>query len=630
MALRIEDYALLSDLASCALVGNDGSIDWLTFPRVDSGACFAALLGDADNGRWKLAPSIEIERVERRYRDSSLVLETVFHTAQGSVAVIDCMPPHDDRHDLVRVVEGRSGSVPMEMALTIRFDYGSVVPWVRKTPGGIEAIGGPDALRLATSIPLKGRDLSTVAEFEVREGERVPFSLGWYVSTERSPQPVDALTAIAETEAWWTDWAQACTYDSDYRDEVMRSLTVLKGLTHAATGGLLAAATTSLPEEIGGSRNWDYRYCWLRDATFSLMALQSAGFLSEAEAWRDWLLRAVAGHPGQLQIMYGPAGERRLTEQEIDWLGGYEGSKPVRIGNAAHDQFQLDVYGEVLDALYQGQRDGEPFSANTQSLFRNLVRYVAENWQEPDDGLWEVRGGRRHFTHSKVMAWVAVDRAIASIDEFGDDAEVLASHAWDRAGGHDHLLADGELKRWKQLRSDIKADVLANGVDDNGAFVQSYGSKEYDASLLLVPLVGFLPPDDRRVAATVAAIEENLLEDGLVRRYLTESAGDGVPGSEGVFLMCSFWLADNYALAGRLEDATKLFERLLSLANDVGLLAEEYDPTAKRMLGNFPQAFSHVSLINTAGNLCAARQRADASVETFPGASHRRGTHRAP
>lgn len=629
MALRIEDYALLSDLASCALVGSDGSIDWLTFPRFDSGACFAALLGDERNGRWKLAPSGEVERVERKYRDSSLVLETVFHTAQGSVAVIDCMPPHDDRHDLVRVVEGRSGSVPMRMDLTIRFDYGSVVPWVRKAPGGIEAIGGPDALRLATSVELTGHELSTVAEFEVREGERVPFSLGCYTSTDRSPQPVDALTAIAETEAWWSNWASACTYEGDYRDEVMRSLVVLKGLTHEATGGLLAAATTSLPEEIGGSRNWDYRYCWLRDATFSLMALQSAGFLTEAEAWRDWLLRAVAGHPGQLQIMYGPAGERRLTEQELDWLDGYEGSKPVRVGNAAHEQFQLDVYGEVLDALYQGQRDGEPFSVNTRSLLRNLVRYVAEHWDEPDDGLWEVRGGRRHFTHSKVMAWVAVDRAIASIEEFGEGTVVSSDRALGRDGNDAHLLADGELEQWRKLRSRIKKDVLANGVDAQGAFVQSYGSNQYDASLLLVPLVGFLPPDDRRVLATIAAIEEHLVDDGFVRRYLVESSDDGVPGNEGVFLMCSFWLADNYALVGRLDDATSLFERLLSLANDVGLLAEEYDPNAKRMLGNFPQAFSHVSLVNTAGNLCAARQRADDQLEPFPGASHRRGTRRA-
>ena len=628
MALRIEDYALLSDLASCALVGNDGSIDWLTFPRADSGACFAALLGNHDNGRWKLAPAIAVERVERHYRDSSLVLETVFHTAKGSVAVIDCMPPHDDRHDLVRVVEGLSGSVPMRMDLTIRFDYGSVVPWVRKAPGGIEAIGGPDALRLATSEKLEGRNLSTVSEFEVREGERVPFSLCCYTSTDTPPHPIDALTAIAATEAWWSDWAQACTYEGDYRDEVMRSLVVLKGLTNSATGGLLAAATTSLPEEIGGSRNWDYRYCWLRDATFSLMALQSAGFLTEAEAWRDWLLRAVAGHPGQLQIMYGPAGERRLTEQELDWLDGYEGSKPVRVGNAAHDQFQLDVYGEVLDALYQGQRDGEPFSANTRSLLRNLVRYVAEHWDEPDDGLWEVRGNRRHFTHSKVMAWVAVDRAIASVEKFGDGTDESSDHDWGRDDGNYHVLAENELEKWQQLRAQIKADVLANGVDENGAFVQSYGSTEYDASLLLVPLVGFLPPDDRRVTATISAIEDHLMEDGFVRRYRTEAGEDGVSGTEGAFLMCSFWLADNYALVGRLDDATTLFERLVSLANDVGLLAEEYDPSAKRMLGNFPQAFSHVSLVNTAGNLCAARQRADARIEPFPGTSHRRGSHR--
>ncbi len=552
------------------------------------------------------------------------MLETVFHTAEGSVALIDCMTPHDDRHDLVRVVEGRSGTVSMDMHLTIRFDYGSVVPWVRRVPGGIEAVGGPDALRLSTPVTLQGRNFATVAEFEVRAGDRVPFALCWYPSNEASPQPVDAITAVEATQDWWSAWAQGCTYASDYREEVLRSLTVLKGLTHTDTGGIIAAASASLPEQIGGERNWDYRYCWLRDATFSLMALQSAGFETEAEAWRDWLLRAAAGHPGQLQIMYGTGGERRLSEMELDWLTGYEDSSPVRIGNAAHDQFQLDVYGEVLDALYQGQVAGLAFKETTWALQWNLVRYVRDHWEEPDDGIWEVRGGRRHFTHSKVMAWVAVDRAIASVEQFGagdqsrDRSSSAGAPSSDEPGD-----TDVDLEEWRHLRSAIKEDVLSNGVNADGAFVQSYGSDEFDASLLLVPLVGFLPPDDRRVVATVAAIEDNLLEDGFVRRYLTTGA-DGVPGSEGVFLMCSFWLADNYALMGRLDDATALFERLVALCNDVGLLAEEYDPKAKRMLGNFPQAFSHVSLVNTAGNICAARERADKVVEPFPGTTHRR------
>ena len=604
MALRIEDYALLSDTASCALVGLDGSIDWLTFPRFDSGACFAALLGNEnENGRWLIAPTEKVERTTRSYRDSSLVLETVFHTASGSVAVIDCMPLGDDRHDLVRVVEGRSGVVQMSMHLTIRFDYGSIVPWVRRTPGGIIAIGGPESLRLATPVETRGEEMATVATFDVRPGERVPFSLCWHESNSTSPQPIDAVTAVEATEAWWSAWATSCTYEGDYRDEVLRSLTVLKGLTHADTGGLVAAATTSLPEEVGGSRNWDYRYCWLRDATFSLMALHEAGFQTEATAWRDWLLRAVAGHPEQLQIMYGSAGERRLTELELDWLGGYEGSKPVHVGNAAHGQFQLDVYGEVIDALYQGQAGQQAFDTNTWSLIQGLIECVEEHWQDPDDGIWEVRGGKRHFTHSKVMAWVAVDRAIACVEQFGQE---------------------GPMDQWKQLRSQIKHDVLAHGVNADGAFVQSYGSDAFDASLLLVPLVGFLPSEDPRVAATVTAIEDNLINNGLVRRYNTSSSNDGVAGSEGAFLMCSFWLADNYAMLGRIDDATDLFERLLGLVNDVGLLSEEYDPVAKRMLGNFPQAFSHVSLVNTAGNLCAARQRSEQHSNAFPGVSHLR------
>ncbi|HET8931449.1 MAG TPA: glycoside hydrolase family 15 protein [Acidimicrobiales bacterium] len=618
MALRIEDYALLSDLSSCALVGNDGSIDWLTFPRFDSRAPFAALLGDAhDNGRWLLAPTDPIESVERQYRDSSLVLETVFTTASGVVAVIDCMPPGDDRHDLIRLVQCREGTVTMGMHLTIRFDYGSIIPWVRQVPGGTEAIGGPDAMRLSTPVTLRGEDLATVATFEVHHGAQVPFSLTWFPSNEPAPQPIDAITAVATTEAWWADWASGCTYDGDYADEVRRSAVVLKGLTLERTGGLVAAATTSLPEELGGVRNWDYRYCWLRDATFSLMALQNAGFGAEAAAWREWLLRAVAGDPGQLQIMYGPAGERRLTEHEIDWLAGYEGSTPVRIGNAAHGQFQLDVYGEVLDALHQSAVDGAEIDANTWSLSRNLVAFVEEHWRDPDDGIWEMRGNRRHFTHSKVMAWVAVDRAISTVEHFGSDQ--LHMHATAHHGPAD-------LDAWRTLRSEIADDVLANGVDADGAFVQSYGSDSYDASLLLVPLVGFLPPEDDRVATTVKAVEDNLLVNGFVRRYVNTHE-DGLAGDEATFLMCSFWLADNYALLGRLDEATELFERLVGLCNDVGLLSEEYDARAQRMLGNFPQAFSHVSLINTAGNIYAERQKRQRKAAGFRGASDKRRVH---
>ncbi len=618
MALRIEDYALLSDLSSCALVGNDGSIDWLTFPRYDSSAIFAALLGDAhDNGRWLLAPDEPVESVERHYRDSSLVLETVFHTANGVVAVIDCMPPGDDRHDLMRLVECRDGRVAMRMHLTVRFDYGSTIPWVRHVPGGTEAIAGPDAIRLATPVELRGEDLATVASFSVRAGDRVPFGMCWFPSNESAPQPIDAITAVATTEAWWSDWMSGCTYDGDYADEVRRSAVVLKGLTLERTGGLVAAATTSLPEELGGERNWDYRYCWLRDATFSLMALQNAGFEDEAVAWRNWLLRAVAGDPAQLQIMYGPGGERRLTEIELDWLDGYEGSTPVRVGNAAHGQFQLDVYGEVLDALHQSAVDGSEIDANTWSLSRNLIDFVAEHWRDPDDGIWEVRGGRRHFTHSKVMAWVAVDRAIATVEHFGSDELHL------RATAH-HRPVD--LDDWRALRSEIADDVLAHGVNADGAFVQSYGSDSFDAALLLVPLVGFLPPDDHRVIATVKAVEENLLVDGLVRRYVN-TEHDGLAGQEATFLMCSFWLADNYALLGRLDEATELFERLAGLCNDVGLLSEEYDPVAGRMLGNFPQAFSHVSLINSAGNIFSARQKQAKATDGFTGASEKRRKH---
>jgi len=579
----IEDYALLSDTESAALVGRDGSIDWLTFPRFDSPACFAALLGTPEHGRWLLAPAGPIRRVERNYRGDSLVLETVFHTDEGSVAVIDCLPIRDDHQlDLVRLVEGRSGRVPMRMHLTTRMDYGSIVPWVHQVADGLAMVAGSDALLLRTPVGLRGEGFATVADFTLGAGEQVPFHMVWHPSYEAAPGPVDVAASIADTQAWWQQWSSRCRSVGAWDEAVRRSLVVLKGLTYAPSGGIVAAATTSLPESLGGPRNWDYRYCWLRDATFSLLALMSAGYTDEARAWRDWLLRAIAGRPDQAQIMYGPTGEHRLTEMELDWLPGYEGSLPVRIGNAAHGQFQLDVYGEVLDALHQARVLGVQSSGDSWPLEQALTGVVENCWRRPDDGIWEVRGGRRHFTHSKVMAWVAVDRAVRSAEQFG---------------------LDGPLDRWRALRDAIHADVLANGVDHRGVLVQSYGSTALDASLLLVPIVGFLPAADERVVRTVEAISQELTVDGFIYRYHPEQTDDGLPGSEGVFLMCTFWLADALAMLGRQDEARTLFERLLTLRNDVGLLSEQYDPQAKRMLGNFPQAFSHVALVTTAATL---------------------------
>ncbi len=583
MPSPIEDYALLSDTESAALVAKDGSIDWLTFPRYDSGACFAALLGTEDNGRWQIAPTAAVKQVRRHYRDGTLVLETEFHTADGVVAVVDCMPVRDDALDLVRLVEGRSGRVEMSMDLRLRMDYGSVIPWALRTDSGMRFVAGPDALVLRTPVEVEGKDFASTATFNVSAGDIVPFHLAWHPSHLECPDPKNPQQSVADTEAWWTEWSSRCGYQGQWKEDVSRSLVVLKGLTYAPTGGIVAAATTSLPEALGGQRNWDYRFCWLRDATFTLMALMSAGYTEEATAWRDWLLRAAAGRPDQAQIMYGPAGEHRLTELELDWLAGYEGSKPVRIGNAAHDQFQLDVFGEVLDALHQGSSQGIELAGHAWDLARELVIAVEDLWRKPDDGIWEVRGNRRHFTHSKVMAWVALDRAIRGAE----------------AGNR-----DGPIDRWKAARREIKAEVLDKGVDDRGVFVQSYGSHALDASLLLIPHVGFLPPDDPRVVNTVEAIQRELTEDGFVHRYKVEETDDGLPGGEGVFLMCSFWLADDLALMGRTKEATELFERLLALRNDVGLLSEEYDPSTGRLLGNFPQAFSHVSLISTATNLC--------------------------
>jgi GH15 family glucan-1,4-alpha-glucosidase len=587
-SMRIEDYALIGDTQTAALVGRDGSIDWLCMPRFDSGACFAALLGDRSHGRWLIAPTGDGFTTTRRYRNRSLVLETEFTTADGVVRLVDCMPPRQQAPDLVRVVEGVRGEVRMQMELIVRFDYGSVIPWVRTIDGVLRAIAGPDALSLWSPVETRGVDLTTRAEFTVREGERLPFLLVWHPSHE-SVTPIDVTAAVDDTQAWWESWCDRCGYHGEWHHVVERSLITLKALTFAPTGGIVAAPTTSLPEHIGGVRNWDYRYCWLRDATFTLYALLVGGYTEEAAAWRNWLLRAVAGDPADLQIMYGPAGERRLLELELPWLPGYEGSKPVRIGNAAVDQLQLDVYGEVMDALYLALRAGVEPDPAAWALQRQLMLALEKLWPEPDEGIWEVRGPRRHFTHSKVMAWVAFDRAISIAERFDGEAPV---------------------DRWRAIRTQIHDEVCHRGLDAaRGAFTQYYGSKELDASLLMLPLVGFLPPGDPRIVGTVAAIERELMRDGFVLRYApgeSSEATDGLPPGEGVFLPCTLWLADNYALQGRENDARRLFEQVLGIVNDVGLLSEEYDPHGKRLLGNFPQAFSHVSLVNTARNLSHA------------------------
>jgi GH15 family glucan-1,4-alpha-glucosidase len=583
---HIEDYALIGDCHTAALVGRDGSIDWLCLPRFDAGACFAALLGTPEHGRWLLAPAGDVRSTRRRYRGDTLILETEFQTADGSVAVIDFMSPRTEAPVLVRIIEGRQGQVPMRCHLTIRFDYGSIVPWVRRVGEAIHAVAGPNALRLRTDVKLRGENLTTVAEFPIAAGQRVPFVLTWFPSHQPPPPDVDPEQALRDTDNWWRAWSQRCTNDGEWREAVLRSLITLKAITYAPTGGILAAATTSLPEQLGGVRNWDYRYCWLRDATFTLYSLTSAGYHDEAAAWREWLLRAVAGKPSELQILYGLAGERRLTEMELNWLPGYEGSRPVRIGNAAADQFQLDVYGEVIDAIYQCRRCGLAPEEPAWRLEQALVGFVESAWQKPDEGIWEVRGPRRHFTHSKVMAWVALDRAVKAIECF-------------------HL--DGPLERWRGLRDTVHDEVCRKGFNaDLGAFVQFYGSDRLDASLLMIPLVGFLPPSDPRARSTVEAIQCHLMTDGFVSRYETIAAVDGLPPGEGAFLACTFWLADNLVLLGRQAEARRVFERLLGLRNDVGLLSEEYDGAARRLVGNFPQAFAHVGLVNTAHNLSQA------------------------
>jgi GH15 family glucan-1,4-alpha-glucosidase len=585
MPLRLEDYGLIGDTQTAALVGRDGSVDWLCMPRFDSHACFAALLGDPGHGRWRIAPADPVTTVTRRYRGHSLVLETEFRTDRGAVRLVDCMPPRDRSPDLVRIVEGLEGEVAMEMELVVRFDYGSIVPWVRRIDGVWRAIGGPDALSLWSPVDLHGVDLTTHASFTVRAGERVPFLLVWHAS-HQSPDRIDPLQAVADTARWWEEWCGRCWYVGEWRELVLRSLITLKALTFGPTGGIVAAPTTSLPEWIGGVRNWDYRYCWLRDATFTLYSLLVGGYTEEAVSWRNWLLRAVAGDPADLQIMYGCAGERRLTEIELPWLPGYEDSAPVRVGNAASRQLQLDVYGEIMDAMHLALQSGVERDPAAWALQRTLIEHLETIWRDPDEGIWEVRGPRRHFTHSKVMAWVAFDRAIKIAEQFHEEAP---------------------LERWRAARSAVHAEVCREGWNaQRGAFTQYYGSDEMDASLLMIPLVGFLPANDARVAATVAAIEQDLLRDGLLLRYPHHERSeqvDGLPPGEGAFLPCTFWLADTYALQGRHDEARRTFEHVASLANDLGLLSEEYDTQARRLVGNFPQAFSHVSLVNAADNI---------------------------
>jgi GH15 family glucan-1,4-alpha-glucosidase len=587
VALPIEDYALIGDCEAAALVGRDGSIDWLALPRFDSGACFAALLGTEEHGRWLIAPTQGARRVRRRYRADTLVLETEFETEGGRVRLTDFMPLRDGTAEVVRIVDGLAGRVALQMELVIRFDYGSIVPWVRRTDAGISAIGGPDALYLTADVPCRGEDFRTVAEFDVSAGERRRFVLTWQASSAAwNGRELDVDRTLGRTEAFWREWSARTVYRGPHRDAVVRSLITLKALTYAPTGGIVAAPTTSLPEAIGRERNWDYRFCWLRDATFTLYALLAGGYVEEAEEWRRWLTRAVAGHPGELQTMYGLAGERRAPELTLPWLPGYQGSKPVRIGNVAVTQHQLDVYGEVMDALYLARRAGLSDDENAWRLQVAFMGFLEKDWMQPDEGIWEVRGPRRQFTHSKVLAWVGVDRSIKTVEQFG---------------------AEGPVDAWRKLRAEIHRDVCARGFDrELNAFVQSYGAKHLDASLLVIPLVGFLPADDPRVQGTMAAVRRHLTHDGFVLRYATETGVDGLPPGEGIFLMCTFWLADNLMLSGRREEAEELFARLLAIRNDVGLLSEQYDPIARRLLGNFPQAFSHVALVNTACNLSPA------------------------
>jgi len=592
MSAPIESYALIGDCESAALIGRDGSMDWLCWPRFDSDACFAALLGTPEHGRWRIAPRDQGVRVTRRYRPGTLILETRFETDEGAATIVDFMPKRDNRTDIVRLVVGERGKVAMCLELVIRFGYGAIVPWVtRLEDGTLRAIAGPDMLLLRTPVHLRGENMRTVAEFTIKEGDSVPFVLTYTASNLPLPSIVNPNAALEITEAYWKEWSAKFQATGAWAEIVLRSLITLKALTFEPTGGIVAAPTTSLPEHIGGPRNWDYRFCWLRDATLALLALMNEGFYDEAEAWREWLLRAVAGSPEQLQVIYSIAGERRLTEWEVPWLPGYDGSRPVRVGNGAHNQLQLDVFGEVMDTFHQARRGGLAASDSGWAVQRALLRHLEQIWREPDESIWEVRGGRRHFTYSKAMCWVAFDRAIKSAEAFG---------------------LDGPVDHWRQVRNEIHREVCERGFDPElNSFVQSFGSKELDASLLLLPVVGFLPAQDPRICGTVDAIERRLMVDGFVLRYDTTSAPDGLPPGEGVFLACSFWLADAYILQGRWDDAQALFERLVDLCNDVGLLSEEYDPINRRLVGNFPQAFSHLALINTACNLTRVEKPVD-------------------
>ena len=601
---RIEDYGFIGNMLSCALVAMDGSIDWYCVPRFDSDACFAALLGGPENGRWWIGPRGRVRDVHRRYRPGTPILETTFETEDGAVTLIDFMAQAEDEEhvDLLRIVRGERGRVEMGLELVLRFDYGRTAPWVTHMDYGIRAVAGPDAVELRTPVALEGRDMRTCATFSVGEGAEVPFALTWHPSYRPPTRRWDPAERLAETEAWWRGWSGRCVFPEHgpehWRDAVTRSMVTLKALSFQPTGAILAAATTSLPERIGGERNWDYRYCWIRDATLTLLALLGSGYRGEARAWREWLLRAAAGHPQQLQIMYAAAGERWLPELELDWLPGYEGSRPVRVGNAAHSQLQIDVYGELMDALHVGRKHMLNPSHESWAFQRVLLADLEKKWREPDEGLWEVRGGRRHFTHSRLMAWVAYDRGVKAVEDFG---------------------LEGPVEDWRRIRDEIRADIEANGWSEaRGSFVQSYDSEALDASLLLIPTMGFLPPDDPRVIATVETIQRELVEGGLVLRYRPEHTDDGLSGHEGTFLVCSFWLVDALCMIGRLDEAEALFEHLLSLRNDLGLLAEQYDPADGRQLGNFPQAFSHVGLVNSANNLVLARGPAERRAETVP------------
>jgi len=597
---RIEDYAMIGDCRTAALVSRDGSIDWFCCPRFDSDACFAALLGSREHGRWSIAPRAEAS-VTRRYRPNTLVLETHFETEEGAGTLIDFMPPGDRHSTIMRLLVGTRGKVTMGTELILRFGYGAVVPWVtRLEDGSLRAIAGPDMVVLRTPVHLHGADMTTVGEFTINKDDTIPFVLSYLPSHLPLQAPFDPMTALHDAETFWQDWSAKCRPAGPWSEAVLRSMITLKALTYAPTGGIVAAPTTSLPEQLGGERNWDYRFCWLRDATLVLLGAMNAGYYEEAQAWRDWLLRAVAGSPDQLQIMYGIAGERRLTEWIAPWLPGYENSAPVRIGNAAHSQLQLDVFGEIMDVHYQARRSGLSTNESGWAVQLAFLEHLKKIWQEPDEGIWEVRGAPRHFTHSKVMAWVAYDRSIKSAETFG---------------------LEGPLDEWRKLRDEIYAEVCAKAFDNElGTFVQSYGSKQLDASLLLMPCVGFLPVSDPRVVGTITAIERRLLRDGFVMRYDTEQMDDGLPPGEGAFLACSFWLVDVYVLQGRVADAERMFRRLIALRNDVGLLSEEYDLRLKRLVGNFPQAFSHMALVNTAYNLTRAEkpveQRAQAEYQS--------------